>query len=103
MDSGVNDKGLEVGDVISLDDEHGEAVGDFEVIALFTMNGREYVALTPALEAESAEDEDELEVFILGVENQELIALEEEEEAAAFDRLDELLEDAHLSAERQHE
>jgi len=102
VSSGAENKALEVGDVISLDDENGEAVGDFEVIALFAMNGREYVALTPALEQEPAEEE-ELEVFILGVENQELIALDEAEEAAAFDKLDELLEDAQAGAEHQHE
>ncbi|UFJ42290.1 DUF1292 domain-containing protein [Brevibacillus humidisoli] len=97
MSSEVENKALEVGDVISLDDENGEVVGDFEVIALFELNGRQYVALTPALEEEPANDEEELDVFILGLENNELTALDEEEEEEAFAKLDELLEDAHVS------
>ncbi|MBO8162640.1 MAG: DUF1292 domain-containing protein [Brevibacillus sp.] len=100
----MENKALQVGDVISLDDENGEVVGDFEVIALFELNGRQYVALTPALdEAPAADEEDELDVFILGVEDNELMALDEAEEEAAFAKLDELLEDVHVNAEQNRE
>ena len=36
----AENKDLELGDIITLDDENGEPLGDFEVIALFELNGK---------------------------------------------------------------
>ncbi len=99
MANEMENKDLEVGDVITLDDENGESIGDFEVIALYELDGKEYVALTRPLDEEEMEETDEeLEIFVLGIENGELVPLEEDEEAKAFAKLDEILEDIELVA-----
>lgn len=97
MSNELENKELEVGDVISLDDENGETIGDFEVIAIYDVDGKEYVALTRPLDEEEIEEGgEELEIFVLGLEGGELVPLEEEEETKAFAKLDEILEDIEL-------
>ncbi len=98
-------KSLEVGDIISLDDENGNVVGDFEVIAVYEANQKPYVALTPALDEDAAAEdelEEEVEIFVLGIDGEELIPLEPEEEEAAYAKLDEILEDIELIDEHDH-
>lgn len=95
---------IELGDIISLDDENGEELGDFEVIAKFDMNGKTYVALTSAIdeEADAEEDlEEEIDIFLFSVEGGEMVPLEEEEEAAAYAKLNEILEDVELIDEEK--
>ncbi|MGD8191194.1 DUF1292 domain-containing protein [Brevibacillus ginsengisoli] len=101
----TENKGLEVGDVITLDDENGEPIGDFEVLALFDLEGKEYVALTRPLDEEELEEEtdEELEIFVLGIEDGELVPLEEDEETKAFAKLDEILEDIEIVGGHDHD
>jgi hypothetical protein len=91
-------KDLELGDIITLDDENGEPLGDFEVIALFELNGKEYVALTNAIEDEANEDdvEEEVDIFVFQVDGGEMVPLEESEEEAVYVKLNEVLEGIEL-------
>lgn len=91
---------LELGDIISLDDENGEELGDFEVIAVYELDNKQYVALTQAIdeEAEIADDEN-FDVFILRIEDGELSALEDDEEQAAYQKLREILDDIEFEEE----
>lgn len=91
-------KDLELGDIITLDDENGEPLGDFEVIALFDLNGKEYIALTEALEDEEAEEEldEEVDIFVFQIDGGEMVPLEEDEEGAVYDKLNEVLEGIEL-------
>lgn len=90
-------KVLELGDIISLDDENGELLGDFEVIALFDHKGKQYVALTNAIEnEEEINEEEELDIFVFQVDNEELVPLDESEEEEIYEKLDEVLEDIEL-------
>lgn len=85
---------LEVGAVITLDDEDGEEIGEFEVLELFDVDGKQYAALTPFVEEEPAEGEDDvLDIFLFGVVDGELVGLEQEEEERAFSKLKELATD----------
>jgi hypothetical protein len=94
----TNDKELEIGDIISLDDENGELLGDFEVIALFDLNNKQYVALTDAIDEEEADDdtEEEIDIFVFEVDGGELVPLAENDEAAAYAKLNEILEGIEL-------
>jgi len=97
MSNEIEEKDLEIGDVISLDDENGDLLGDFEVIALFDLNQKQYVALTPAVDDESDEDlEEEVDIFVFSVDGGELVPLEEDEEEAAYAKLNEVLEGIEL-------
>jgi hypothetical protein len=91
-------KDLELGDLITLDDENGEPLGDFEVIALFELNGKEYIALTEAIEDEESEEEldEEVDIFVFQVEGGEMVPLEENEEDAVYEKLNEVLEGIEL-------
>ncbi|MFD2371448.1 DUF1292 domain-containing protein [Brevibacillus sp. GCM10020057] len=91
-------KELELGDIITLDDEDGEPLGDFEVIALFDLNGKEYIALTEALEDEESEEEldEEVDIFVFQVDGGEMVPLEEDEEEAVYAKLNEVLEGIEL-------
>jgi hypothetical protein len=91
-------KDLELGDLITLDDENGEPLGDFEVIALFELNGKEYIALTEALEDEESEEEldEEVDIFVFQVDGGEMVPLEENEEDAVYEKLNEVLEGIEL-------
>lgn len=94
-------KDLELGDLITLDDENGEPLGDFEVIALFELNGKEYIALTEALEDEENEEElnEEVDIFVFQVDGGEMVPLEEDEEDAVYEKLNEVLEGIELIKE----
>jgi hypothetical protein len=97
--SEIDSKELELGDVITLDDENGEVIGDFEVIALFESNNKQYVALTTAQDEDSEAEEDteeEIDIFVFSLQDGELVPLEESEEAEAYAKLDEILEDIEL-------
>ncbi len=98
LTSEAENKGLELGDVISLDDENGELLGDFEVIAIFDHNQKQYVALTTALDEEEEDEdtEEEVDIFVFQLDGEELVPLEESEEEAIYARLDEVLEDIEL-------
>lgn len=97
MTNEAENKGIELGDLISLDDENGELLGDFEVIALFDHKGKQYVALTTAVDEEDdAADEEELDIFVFQVDGEELVPLEESEEEEIYEKLDEVLEDIEL-------
>lgn len=92
-------KELEIGDLITLDDENGEPLGDFEVIALFELNGKEYIALTEALEEDEEREEEldeEVDIFVFQVDGGEMVPLEEDEEDAVYEKLDEVLEGIEL-------
>ncbi|UYZ15546.1 DUF1292 domain-containing protein [Brevibacillus sp. WF146] len=94
----AENKDLELGDIITLDDENGEPLGDFEVIALFELNGKEYVALTDAIEDEANEDDvdEEVDIFVFQVDGGEMVPLEESEEEAVYVKLNEVLEGIEL-------
>ncbi len=95
----ADNKDLELGDIITLDDENGEPLGDFEVIALFEHNQKEYVALTNALDEETDNEEDleeEVDIFVFQVDGGELVPLEENEQEAVYAKLNEVLEDIEL-------
>lgn len=94
-------KDLELGDIITLDDENGEPLGDFEVIALFDLNGKEYIALTEALEEEESEEEldEEVDIFVFQVDGDEMVPLEEKEEGPVYTKLNEVLEGIELIEE----
>jgi hypothetical protein len=95
----ADDKELELGDIITLDDEDGEPLGDFEVIALFTHNQKNYVALTNAIDEETDEEEDleeEVDIFVFQVDGGELVPLEENEQEGVYAKLNEVLEDIEL-------
>lgn len=99
MSNEVDNKDLEIGDIISLDDENGDLLGDFEVIAMFELNQKQYVALTDAIDEEAEADEDtdeEIDIFVFQVEGGELVPLDENEEAAAYAKLNEVLEGIEL-------
>lgn len=99
MTNEAENKDLALGDLITLDDENGEVIGDFEVIALFELNQKQYVALTAALDEEEETDEDteeEIDIFVFSLEEGELVPLDESEEEAAYAKLDEILEDIEL-------
>lgn len=91
-------KDLELGDIITLDDENGEPLGDFEVIALFDLNGKEYIALTEAIEDEDSEEEldEEVDIFVFQVDGGEMVPLEENEENEVYEKLNEVLEGIEL-------
>jgi len=92
-------KELEIGDLITLDDENGEPLGDFEVIALFELNGKEYIALTEALEEDEEREEEldeEVDIFVFQVDGGEMVPLEEDEEDAVYEKLNEVLEGIEL-------
>lgn len=91
-------KDLELGDIITLDDENGEPLGDFEVIALFDLNGKEYIALTEAIEDEESEEEldEEVDIFVFQVDGGEMVPLEENEENEVYEKLNEVLEGIEL-------
>lgn len=90
-------QGIELGDIISLDDENGELLGDFEVIALFDHKGKQYVALTNSIDEDNESEEDEeLDIFVFEVDGEELVPLEESEEDEIYEKLDEVLEDIEL-------
>jgi hypothetical protein len=93
------DKDLELGDIITLDDENGEVIGDFEVIATFELGNKHYVALTTAVDEDSEADvdtEEEIDIFVFRLEEGELVPLDESEEEEAYAKLDEILEDIEL-------
>lgn len=94
-------KDLELGDIITLDDENGEPLGDFEVIAMFDLNGKEYIALTEAVEDEESEEEldEEVDIFVFQVDGGEMVPLEENEEEAVYVKLNEVLEGIELISE----
>jgi uncharacterized protein YrzB (UPF0473 family) len=98
MTNDTENKELELGDIITLDDENGEPLGDFEVIALFEHNQKEYVALTNAIDEEDGEDdlEEEVDIFVFQVDGGELVPLEEQEEADVYAKLNEVLEGIEL-------
>jgi len=98
MTNEAENKDLAIGDLIALDDENGEELGDFEVIALFDVNQKQYVALTAALDEEEADDdtEEEIDIFVFSLDGGELVPLEESEEEAAYAKLDQILEDIEL-------
>ncbi|CAM3458012.1 DUF1292 domain-containing protein [Brevibacillus invocatus] len=91
-------KDLELGDIITLDDENGEPLGDFEVIALFDLNGKEYIALTEAIEDDDSEEEldEEVDIFVFQVDGGEMVPLEENEENEVYEKLNEVLEGIEL-------
>ncbi|WP_421617901.1 DUF1292 domain-containing protein [Brevibacillus sp. TJ4] len=91
-------KDLELGDLITLDDENGEPLGDFEVIALFELNGKEYIALTEAVEDEESEEEleEEVDIFVFQIDGGEMVPLEDDEEDAVYVKLNEVLEGIEL-------
>lgn len=94
---------LEIGDIISLDDENGEELGDFEVIAVYELDSKQYVALTQAIDedADDAEipDDEHFDVFILRMEDGELSALDDDEEQSAYQKLREILDDVEFDEE----
>lgn len=93
----AENKGIELGDIIGLDDENGELLGDFEVIALFDHKGKQYVALTNSIDEDNDTDEDEeLDIFVFQVDGEELVPLEESEEEEIYEKLDEVLEGIEL-------
>ncbi|GAA4701901.1 DUF1292 domain-containing protein [Brevibacillus fulvus] len=103
MSNDLENKDLEIGDIISLDDENGDLLGDFEVIALFDLNNKQYVALTNALDEENDEEEDvdeEVDIFVFQVDGGELVPLEETEESEAYAKLNEVLEGIELIEEK---
>ncbi|WP_139488767.1 DUF1292 domain-containing protein [Brevibacillus dissolubilis] len=87
---------LELGDLISLDDENGDELGDFEVIAKFELNNKQYMALTEAIDEEDMDEEGEIDIFVFKIEGGELVQLEESEEEAAHAKLNEVLEGIEL-------
>jgi uncharacterized protein YrzB (UPF0473 family) len=87
---------IELGDIITLDDENGEPLGDFEILALFELNGKEYIALTEATEDEDSEDDAEVDIFVFHVDNGEMVPLEENEENEVYEKLNEVLEGIEL-------
>ncbi|MGO0061543.1 DUF1292 domain-containing protein [Brevibacillus fluminis] len=90
-------QGIELGDIISLDDENGELLGDFEVIALFDHKGKQYVALTNSVDEDNESEEDEeLDIFVFEVDGEELVPLDEAQEEEIYEKLDEVLEDIEL-------
>ncbi|MET3288705.1 DUF1292 domain-containing protein [Brevibacillus fluminis] len=90
-------QGIELGDIISLDDENGELLGDFEVIALFDHKGKQYVALTNSVDEDNESEEDEeLDIFVFEVDGEELVPLDEGQEEEIYEKLDEVLEDIEL-------
>jgi uncharacterized protein YrzB (UPF0473 family) len=98
MTNEMENKELELGDIITLDDENGEPLGDFEVIALFEHNGKQYVALTDAIDEEDGEEdlEEEVDIFVFQVDGGEMVPLEEQEEADIYVKLNEVLEGIEL-------
>lgn len=94
----AEEKDLELGDVITLDDENGEPLGDFEVIAMFELNGKAYVALTEAVEDEDSDEdlEEEVDIFVFQIDGGEMVPLEENEEDAVYNKLNEVLEGIEL-------
>lgn len=99
MSNEAENKDLEIGDIISLDDENGDLLGDFEVIAMFELNQKQYVALTDAIDEENESEEEtdeEIDIFVFQVEGGELVPLEENEEAPAYAKLNEVLEGIDL-------
>lgn len=98
MKNEADNKDLALGDLITLDDENGELIGDFEVIALFELNQKKCVALTAALDDEETDEdtEEEIDIFVFHLEDGELVPLDESEEEAAYAKLDEILEDIEL-------
>lgn len=94
----ADNKDLEIGDIISLDDENGDLLGDFEVIAMFELNNKQYVALTDAIDEEETDEdtEEEIDIFVFEVDGGELVPLAEDEEAAAYAKLNEILEGIEL-------
>jgi uncharacterized protein YrzB (UPF0473 family) len=98
MTNETENKELELGDIITLDDEHGEPLGDFEVIALFEQNGKQYVALTEAIDEEDGDEdlEEEVDIFVFQVDGGEMVPLEEQEEAGVYAKLNEVLEGIEL-------
>ncbi|WP_232699404.1 DUF1292 domain-containing protein [Brevibacillus daliensis] len=92
-----DDKDLALGDIIALDDENGEEMGDFEVIAMFELNDKQYVAMTDYVENEEELDEEgEIDIYVFGIEDGELVPLLEEEEEAAHAKLHETLDGIEL-------
>lgn len=99
MSNETENKDLALGDLITLDGEDGEEIGDFEVIALFDLKGKQYVALTAALEEEGETDDDteeEVDIYVFSLEEGELVPLDESEEEAVYEKLDQVLEDVEL-------
>lgn len=94
-------KDLQLGDIFTLDDEDGEPLGDFEVIAMFDLNGKEYIALVEAIEDEEEEEEleEEVDIFVFQLDKGELVPLEENEENAVYEKLNEVLEGIELIKE----
>ncbi len=103
MTNEAENKELSLGDLITLDDENGEVIGDFEVIALFDLNQKQYVALTAAVDEEESDEEteEEIDIFVFSLEDGELVPLDESEEEAAYAKLDEILEDIELVGHEQ--
>ncbi|AKF96254.1 DUF1292 domain-containing protein [Brevibacillus laterosporus] len=97
-----NEKDLALGDIITLDDENGEEMGDFEVIAMFELNNKQFVALTEATEEDEIDEEGEIDIYVFGIEDGELVPLLEEEEEAAHAKLHETMEGIEL-IDRTHE
>ncbi|MFM1650977.1 DUF1292 domain-containing protein [Brevibacillus sp. B_LB10_24] len=104
MSKEMENNPLEVGDVITLDDENGEEIGEFEIVAIYEMGKKQYVALTPASEDEEASEDmdEEIDIFVLGLDGEELVPLEEDEEDAAYAKLNEILDDIELT-EHDHD
>ncbi|MFY0544287.1 hypothetical protein [Brevibacillus sp. H7] len=99
MNHEEDNKDLELGDIITLDDENGEPLGDFEVIALFENNQKNYVALTNAIDEETDTEEDleeEVDIFVFQLEGGELVPLEENDQDEVYAKLNEVLEDIEL-------
>ncbi|NRS48806.1 DUF1292 domain-containing protein [Brevibacillus sp. HB2.2] len=95
-------KDLELGDIITLDDENGEPLGDFEVLAMFDLNGKEYIALAEAVEDEESEEDEEdeeVDIFVFQVDGGEMVPLEEDEESTVYAKLNEVLEGIELIKE----
>jgi len=95
----ADEKDLELGDIITLDDENGEPLGDFEVIALFDHNQKNYVALTNAIDEETDEEEDleeEVDIFVFQIDAGELVPLEDDEQESVYAKLNEVLDDIEL-------
>ncbi|WP_322112090.1 DUF1292 domain-containing protein [Brevibacillus ruminantium] len=94
----AEEKDLELGDIITLDDENGEPLGDFEVIAMFEQDGKQYVALTEAVEDEDSDEdlEEEVDIFVFQIDGGEMVPLEEDEESTVYAKLNEVLEGIEL-------
>lgn len=104
MNNEEENKDLEIGDLIALDDENGDVLGDFEVIALFDLDQKQYVALTNAIDEETDTEEDleeEVDIFVFQVDGGELVPLEDDEEEKVHAKLNEVLEDIELIEEEK--